>query len=60
MRHPGQFLLALGLAALLTGSTGALLRGSLLPPVRASEARVEGATDVGPHPSPSGFAATPS
>jgi N-acetylmuramoyl-L-alanine amidase len=37
MRHPGKFLLALGLAALLTGSTGVLLGVPPAPPVWASE-----------------------
>ena len=60
MRHPEKLLLALGLAALLTGSTGALLGVPLTFPVWASEAINEVAADVGPHPSPSGFAATPS
>jgi len=60
MRHPGKFLLALGLAALLTGSTGAILTGSPVLPVWASEVRDERAANVGPHPTPSGFAATPS
>jgi hypothetical protein len=60
MRHPGKFLLALGLAALLTGSTGVLLTGSPVLPVWASEAIKEVAVDVGPHPTPAAFGGTPS